>query len=194
MCDDDCIAILDKNEINILKGKKIILKGHRNNIDGLWDIPISRPKRHDALVIITIDKTRTELTQYLHGLFFSPTLRTFLKEIKNGNFLTWTGLNNPQLLKHLTPIIATALGHTNQERKNLQSKKHVKSEVEVEEDRIFYPDAETVKTHELCATIIPLNINRKGFSDLTGALPHKSSRGNVYVMVLYDYDSNAILS
>ena len=123
MCDDDCIAILDKNEINILKGKKLILKGHRNNIDGLWDIPISRPERHDALVFITRDKTKTELTQYLHGLCFSPTLRTFLKEIKNGNLLTWTGLNNPQLLKHLTPIITTALGHMDQERKisNLKS-------------------------------------------------------------------------
>ena len=78
--------------------------------------------------------------------------------------------------------------------KNLQSTKHVKSEVEVEEDSNFYPDSETVKTHEMCATIIPFNINRKVFGDLTGALPHKSSRGNLYVMVLYDYYSNAILA
>ena len=49
-----------------------------------------------------------------------------------------------------------------------------------------------MNTHELCATITPFNINRKGFSDLTGALPHKSRRGNLYVMVLYEYDSNAI--
>ena len=66
--------------------------------------------------------------------------------------------------------------------------------MEVEEDSDFYPEAETVKTHELCATIIPFNIKRKGFSDLTGALPHKSSRGKFYVMVMYDYDSNEILN
>ena len=80
-----------------------------------------------------------------------------------------------------------------QERKNLQYTKHVKSEGVVEEDINFYPDAETLKTRELCATIIHFNIKRKGFSDLTGALPHKSIRGNLYVIVMYDYDSNAIL-
>ena len=69
----------------------------------------------------------------------------------------------------------------------------MKSEVEFEEDSDFYPDAESVKNHELCATVIPFNIKRKGLSDLTGVFPHKSSRGNLYVMVMYDYDINAIL-
>ena len=50
-----------------------------------------------------------------------------------------------------------------------------------------------MNTHELCATITPFNLKRKGFSDITGAFPHKSSRGNLYVMVMYDYDSNSIL-
>ena len=71
--------------------------------------------------------------------------------------------------------------------------KAYKSEVEVEEYRNFYPDEESVNTHEPCATIIPFNIKRKGFSEITGAFPHKSSRGNLYVMVMYDYDSNKIL-
>ena len=35
LCDDDCVAILDKNEINIIKGKTIILKAHINKIDGV---------------------------------------------------------------------------------------------------------------------------------------------------------------
>ena len=54
-----CISILDKNEINIIKYKKLILKGQRNNTYGLWDIPISRPLRHCAHKIITIDTTKT---------------------------------------------------------------------------------------------------------------------------------------
>ena len=78
--------------------------------------------------------------------------------------------------------------------KNLQYKKHLKSEVEVEEDSNFYLDAETLKTNDLCATITSFNLNTKVFSDLIGALPHKSSRGNFYVMVMYDYDSNAIMA
>ena len=122
MFDDDCVAILYKNIINILKGKTLILKGHRNKTDGLWDIPISRPVRHCAMEIITKDKTKTELIQYLHGCCFRTTPRTFLKAINNGKFLTWPGLNNQQLFKHITPSITTSLGHMGQERKtsNLQ--------------------------------------------------------------------------
>ena len=65
--------------------------------------------------------------------------------------------------------------------------------MEFEEDSNFYLDKETVKNHEICATIFPFNLKRKGFNDLTGAFPHKSRIGNVYVMVMYDYNSNAIL-
>ena len=79
-------------------------------------------------------------------------------------------------------------------KKKIQSKKHVKSEVEIEEESYFYPDAESVKTRELCPTIIYFNINGKCFSDITGASPHKSSRGNFYVMVINEYDSNAVLA
>ena len=35
LCDNDCITILDKNRINILKYSKKILKGHKNKSDGL---------------------------------------------------------------------------------------------------------------------------------------------------------------
>ena len=42
--------------------------------------------------------------------------------------------------------------------------------------------------------IITFNIKRKGFSDLTSVFLHKSSRGNLYAMVMYDYDSNSILA
>ena len=144
--------------------------------------------------IITRDKTNTELIQYLHGCCFRPTPITFLKAINNENFLTWIGLNNQQLLNHITPNISTSLEYMDQERKNIQSTKHIKSEVGVEEDRSFYPDTESVKTHEIFATIIPFNLKITGFSDLTGAFPYKSSRGNLYVMVMYDYDKNAILA
>ena len=95
LCDDDCVTILDKNEINIIKVKTLILKGHRKKTDGIWDIPISRPVKHRAMAIITKEK-KTELIQYLHGFCFIPTPITFLKAVNNGNFLTWPDLNNQQ--------------------------------------------------------------------------------------------------
>ena len=67
LCDNGCIEKLDNNEINILKNKTLILKGHRNKTDGLWDIPIPRPSRHRDHETITRDRTKTELIQYIHG-------------------------------------------------------------------------------------------------------------------------------
>ena len=66
--------------------------------------------------------------------------------------------------------------------------------MEAEEDKNIYPGLESVKNNELCTNIIPFNLKRKGFSDISGAFPHKSSRGNLYVMVMYEYDSNYILA
>ena len=111
LCDDECVAILDKNEINILKGKTLILKVHRNKTDGLWYITISILMSHCAMTISTKDKTNKELIQFLHGCCFIPKPRTLLKAIKNWNFHTWPGLNNKQLLNHLPLIIAKSLGH-----------------------------------------------------------------------------------
>ena len=74
-----------------------------------------------------------------------PHTKKILKAINNGNFLTWTGLNNTKLLKHLPPRITTALGNIDQEISNLQLKKPntkiispVKSELEIEEDTYFF--------------------------------------------------------
>ena len=96
----------------------------------------------------------------------------YAKDISEGNqewklpHLARTQKSN--IVKHLTPSIATALGHIEQERKNLQSKKQVKYKLDIDEDKYFNPDMETVKAHELCATIIPFNAKIKGFIDLTG--------------------------
>ena len=43
LCDENCIAILDNNEINIPKDSKSKLKGRQNWLDGLWYIPIKNP-------------------------------------------------------------------------------------------------------------------------------------------------------
>ena len=53
---------------------------------------------------------------------------------------------------------------------------------------------ESVKKHNYYSTIIPFNNNQKGFSYIIGHFHHKYSRGNLYVMVVYDFGSTAILS
>jgi hypothetical protein len=60
----------------------------------------------------------------------------------------------------------------------------------------FSPSQEprNARTNVVFATILTSTDLKKSNSDQTGNFPIQSSRGYGYVMVLYDYDSNAILS
>ena len=52
------------------------------------------------------------------------------------------------------------------EQNNIQSTKQLKPEMEVDEDKYFYPEMEKVKTYELCATITPFNVKEKNPTNL----------------------------
>jgi len=43
------------------------------------------------------------------------------------------------------------------------------------------------------ALLTPFHERNTAYSDLTGRFTHTSSRGNCYLLLVYDYDSNAIL-
>ena len=73
--------------------------------------------------IVTKDKTKTELAQYLHACAFSPAISTFQEYIKRGKFVTWPGIGNLNFQKLLRNQEATPLGHLDQERRNMQSTK-----------------------------------------------------------------------
>ena len=78
------------------------------------------PYIQKANVIIRKNQTTKELANYLHAACGSPTISTFLKAIKDGFLLSWPGID---LIKEsdITPSLATAKGHLDQEQKNLQS-------------------------------------------------------------------------
>ena len=59
LCDDNCKILLDKQQLIAVKNNKIVLRGKRNKIDRLWDIPVGKhiitrdnytvPKIHPAM-------------------------------------------------------------------------------------------------------------------------------------------------
>ena len=203
LCDDDCVAVLKKKDINIYKDDKVIISGTRNFYDGLWDVEI--PVRDTTVKTMTITPTHThnrlcagnspvetnqnatvtqklnaiirkaqtkqELVQYLHGCCGSTTLATWAKAIKNGNFITWPGINDIKVLQDGVPSVATAKGHLDQERKNLQSTK------KQEDDYFPLPDTPNTKTYQACATLVAFIAKGMAYHDLTGKFPHISSRG-----------------
>ena len=89
LCDDGCVAIFDKRLLHIFKNNLLVLKGHRNLIDGLWDVPLkkfSMSQTNQPLqvlnVIIHKNKTHYQLANFYHGAMCSPSIRTLQLAIK----------------------------------------------------------------------------------------------------------------
>jgi hypothetical protein len=83
------------------------------------------------------------------------------------------------------------------EQENLQSTKPITStHLPLVTSLDVSPSQEqnNVRTHVVFATILPATELRKSYSDQTGKFPVQSSRRYNYIMILYDYYSNAILS
>ena len=191
LCDDNCVAVFNKHNLRIYKQGQLLLTGLRNWTDGLWDVIIPHIKQH-ANMIVRKDKTKSELAEYLHKCAFSPSLSTFLKAIRKGHFITWPGISDINFERVIKNILPTAKGHLDQERSNLQSTKIPHNNDEEDED--YFPhDGMGAKTHENIAVIYPFTPKLTTYSDQTGRFPHRSSRGNEYLVIMYDYDSNAIL-
>jgi hypothetical protein len=212
LCDDDCIAVLDKQKLQVFKDAKCVLEGTRNTADGLWDIAIPLPvsmtttaqsanwdqvPQHQLNAIIRKDLSKTELVQHLYGCCGSPVITTWKKAMQNGDFITWPGTDTLSIDAHLPKSIDSAKGHLNQERKNLQStRKSLPTEPNTtDEDADFFPspDAPNIKTFECLAIIVPFVSKNTACHDLTGRFPHRSSRGNEHALVVCDYDSNSML-
>ena len=72
-----------------------------------------------------------------------------------------------------------------QQRKNLRSTKKIVQE----EQKVDSND----KSEECYFVVTPIAETGKTFSDQMGRFPATSSKGNKYIMIMYDYDSNNIL-
>jgi hypothetical protein len=89
--------------------------------------------------------------------------------------------------KHLSKSTSTPKGHLNQQRKHARSTKVKDPKVIMEE-----PDLDQgIKTQYIYAATIDAG---EIYTDQTGRLPVVSIKGNKYIMILYDYYSNAIMA
>ena len=196
LCDDNCVVQFKKHNMTVFKNQHKILEGVRNPSDGLWDVempqPITTPSTSKLNVILKKDIKTRELIQYYQACCFNPRKTTFIKAIKNGNFLKWPGLTVAAVEKYFVPTMASAKGHLNQERKFLQSTKA--RPLDQEHDYFPVNDSLESPTNECMAILLPFEAKNVGYDDLTGHFPYISSQGNKYILVIYDYDSNAILA
>jgi hypothetical protein len=100
---------------------------------------------------------------------------------------SWPGLNEQNVEKHLSKSTSTAKGHLNQKRQNARTTK-------IKDAELIDPEPDLdhgIKTQYIYAATIDAG---QIYTDQTGRFPVVSSKGNKYIMVLYDYDSNEILA
>ena len=210
LCDAGCEVIFTTTTVAVRYNNAIVMNGTRTP-PGLWRFVIPVPLaatntlERDDVALSTIGYPQAaELVAYSHAALFSPALSTLEKALQRG-FVRKNipGLTAKTLRRHPPRSVATAKGHLDQTRKNARS---TKSKPVVPTPSDSTPDhststddddfpAHAEKTHDCYAAVLHSLDEPTGrtYVDQTGKFPCTSSSCNNYVMVLYDYDSNAIL-
>jgi hypothetical protein len=138
---------------------------------------------------------------FYHAAAGYPVPSTWIKAIQAGNYTTWPALTATLITKHLPKSAATVKGHMQGQRQNIRSTqpKPAKavpqpmpdSDAPVAPDPA--PSSSEPQTHCVYAATLDAASGRID-TDLTGRFPVSTSSGNKYIFLLYDYDSNSILT
>eukprot|EP00978_Attheya_sp_CCMP212_P006284 scaffold14236_cov54-Attheya_sp.AAC.6 len=210
LCDHNCDVHFNKKNVLIQHENALILKGDRQPLNGLWDIPIA-PLPVANNVTSSVTSTIAKWIAFYHATIFSPTISTWCRAIDAGHFTTWPELTSKQVHQHLPASRAMLKGHLDQTRSNAQSTKRTyasataaniteavpeapppvedesQSDSHLPQDHTILPGD---KTHFLFATIH--DARGQIYTDQPGSFLVSASKGNSYMLVLYDYDSNYI--
>jgi hypothetical protein len=97
--------------------KSQIFSGPWNLDTGLWRINLKQTNNHipytRANNVYKLHSTG-DLVHYLYKALFSPMKSALLQVVKYGHLITWPGLTEDAINKHLKLTPATAIGHVNQ--------------------------------------------------------------------------------
>jgi hypothetical protein len=104
------------------------------------------------------------LVHYLHKALFSPTKSALLQTVKDGHLITWTGLTEEVINKHLKLTPATAMGHMKQRRQDIRSTSKTPITADIEYITTTYTNLGT-KTHLVYAVLVDQG---QLYTDLTG--------------------------
>jgi hypothetical protein len=179
-----------------------------NPLNGLWLVdlkslgtPTTLPTNHPTYQhygqSTYEQKTKVQLIDFLHRACFSPSISTWTQATKNNFFATWPGLTARAIRKHLPKSLAASKGHLKATPKNLCSTLKLSSTTSLTSPStvmMIYPSLPepNVRTQFVYPEVIA--ITGQFFSNQTGQLPVTLSKGNKYIMVVYNYDSAAILA
>ena len=201
--DDSGACITKKEDVRIEYLKPAPITGTFDH-DNLWRIPI--PGNTHAAVDTPTNKhlswntynaynqkNSKELVEFLHGCAGYPVLATWIEAIKKGQYASWPGLTPQLVQRYMRKQIPTIMGHMTNIRGGTRSTKPRVDKVNTQL-KSPRPHLELQEGHKVNASVIrPEELKGLISTDLAGRFPFQSFKGNNYIFLLYDYDSNAIL-
>jgi hypothetical protein len=158
---------------------------------GLWRINLRKEHLQSQLAVANnfyeLHNTGA-LFNYLQKAMFSPTKSDLSQAVNNGHLVTWPGLTEKAINKHLKLTPATNIGHMNHRRQNIMSTSKIPITSDIEDVNVT-PAGSGTKTHLVYAVLVDQG---QLYTDLTGKIPVRSSKGNWYIMVCYVFDCNCV--
>ena len=196
LCDAGCSVTFDATSVVVTLQNKPILHGCRTPATRLWHFnlpgaPSSAPASANAAIG---SATPAQLVAFSHAALFSPALSTLAGALSKGYISGLPGLTSELLRRHPPASAPMVKGHLDQTRRNQRSTKaKLPSQIaELTDDAFPSSPPDHERTH-LCYAAI-MEPTGQIYSDQTGRFIAPSSKGNNYLLIVYDYDSNAILT
>jgi hypothetical protein len=153
LCDEGYIVTFKQDTVTICNSEHSkLLSGPQDVTTGLWRINLKQTHNHisEPIANNVYELINTgALVHYLHKALFSPTQSAMLQAVNNGHLITWPGLTEDAINKHLKLTPATDMGHMNQRRQNIRST----STAPIDKQQSPDPELST-KTHLVYAVVV----------------------------------------
>ena len=181
---EDGVTIHKEGTITIITSEPPVLTGGKSNAAKLWTIsaPDKQEIKEEVNNVYSLPSIPHTI-QCLHAAAGYPVKDTWLDEIKAGNNVTWPGLTTTAVRKHFPESDETQQRHMKKQREGVRSTKQ-----NADDEQSTTPT--TKKMHDIYIKIH--NVTETMHTNQTGRFPTTSTRGNQYIMVLVEVDSNYI--
>ncbi|EEC46594.1 predicted protein [Phaeodactylum tricornutum CCAP 1055/1] len=198
LCDDGCTATFSATRLDIHRDATLLLSGARSPHTGLWHLDLTPPKSPATAHALVPTTPLADRIAFVHASLFSPALSTWCQALDSGHLATFPDLSSRQVRKYPPRSPAMIKGHLDQQRANLRSTKlsPACSPLSTEPPAIAVPDLDPPDAHPIARThhvfVAHQRVTGQIYTDQPGRFLTPSSAGHNDMLVLYDFDSNAI--
>jgi hypothetical protein len=138
-----------------------------------------------------------QLMRFYHACLFSPVLSTLINVIDNGYLKGFPGPTAEKACRHITINNAKAKGHMDQTRQG-QCTTHPTLKPTANLPNNDTVEVVTQKPNNAMTNLVYMHttheITGQIYTNQTGRFPLTSTQGHAYLIILYIYDANFILS